>query len=129
MSEIGAGSVLRRRADVRFRVIDEEGVVVRQAAGEVLVLNETATRILALADGIAPVAAWIDALLGELEVGRQELERDVLAFAAELVEQGLLEPAAAQTGAPAPAAAAPPRTDAEHALRAEGAGRSTRGGR
>jgi hypothetical protein len=99
MSEIGAGSVLRRRTDVRFRVIDEEGVVVRQAAGEVLVLNDTATRILALADGVAPVAAWVDALLGELEVGRQELERDVLAFAGELVEQGLLEPVSAAAGA------------------------------
>ncbi|MBV8203287.1 MAG: PqqD family protein [Acidobacteria bacterium] len=92
MSPIGKGTVLRRRADVRFRVIDEEGVVVRQSAGEVLVLNDLATRILALADGLAPVSRWIDALLGEFEVERPDLERDVLAFAAELVEQGLLEP-------------------------------------
>lgn len=109
MSEIRVGSVLRRRADVRYRVIEEEGVVVRQSAGEVLVLNDTATRILALADGAAPVAAWIDTMHAEFEIGRQELERDVLAFAAELVEQGLLEPmpsqAAAAAGAAAPAAA------------------------
>lgn len=92
MNEIGEGSVLQRRADVRFRVIDEEGVVVRQSAGEVLVLNDLATRILAMADGLTPVAQWIDALAGEFEVERPDLERDVLAFAAELVEEGLLEP-------------------------------------
>jgi hypothetical protein len=91
MSQIGEGTVLRRRPDVRFRVIDEEGVVVRQSAGEVLVLNDLGTRILAMADGLVPVARWIDALLGEFEVERPELQRDVLAFAAELLEQGLLE--------------------------------------
>jgi hypothetical protein len=104
MNEIGAGSVLGRRADVRFRVIDAEGVVVRQSAGEVLVLNDLGTRILALADGVAPVARWIDTLLVEFEVERPALERDVLAFAAELVEQGLLEPAPAAAAAPAPPA-------------------------
>ena len=91
MNQIDIGSVLGRRADVRFRVIDAEGVVVRQSAGEVLVLNDLGTRILALADGVNPVAYWIDTLLGEFEVARPLLERDVLAFVAELVEQGLLE--------------------------------------
>ena len=95
MNEIGVGSVLGRRADVRFRVIDAEGVVVRQSAAEVLVLNDLGTRILAMADGVAPVAQWIDTLLGEFDVDRPVLERDVVAFAAELVEQGLLEPAPA----------------------------------
>jgi hypothetical protein len=121
MSEIRVGSVLRRRADVRYRVIDQEGVVVRQTAGEVLVLNESATRMLALADGVVPVASWIDALLGELEVGRQELERDVLAFAAELVEQGLLEPVPAAAGAASPAA---PASAAERVPRTESAAHS-----
>jgi hypothetical protein len=92
MNEIREGTVLIRRADVRFRVIDDEGVVVRQSAGEVLVLNDLGTRILAMADGLAPVARWIDALLGDFDVERPQLERDVLVFAAELVEQGLLEP-------------------------------------
>ncbi|HXO27705.1 MAG TPA: PqqD family protein [Thermoanaerobaculia bacterium] len=95
MNQIDIGSVLGRRADVRFRVIDAEGVVVRQSAGEVLVLNDIGTRILALADGVNPVAHWIDTLLGEFEVARPVLERDVLDFAAELLDQGLLEPAPA----------------------------------
>ncbi|MBV8201034.1 MAG: PqqD family protein [Acidobacteria bacterium] len=99
---------------MRFRVIDAEGVVVRQSAGEVLVLNDLGTRILALADGVAPVARWIDALLVEFEVERPALEHDVLAFAAELVEQGLLEPA--------PAAPADSATRAASAGRPDGPG-------
>jgi hypothetical protein len=102
MNEIRGGSVLRRRADVRFRVIDAEGVVVRQSAGEVLVLNELGTHILALADGSAPIAQWIDTLLGAFDVERAQLERDVLDFAAELVTQGLLEPVTATAARPAP---------------------------
>jgi hypothetical protein len=94
MSIIEVASVLQRRSDVRFRVVDDEGVVIRQAAAEVMVLNQVATRVLALADGVTPVAGWIETLALEYEVERAELERDVLAFAAELVEQGLLEPAA-----------------------------------
>ena len=78
MNDIRGGSVLRRRADVRYRIIDEEGVVVRQDAGEVLVLNDLGTRILGLSDGAAPVADWIDALALEFEVDRPQLERDVL---------------------------------------------------
>ncbi len=92
MNEIRPLDVLTRRADVRFRVIEDEGVVVRQAAAEVLVLNAVATRMLALADGRATVGGWIESLLEEFEVERGVLERDVLAFAGELVEQGLLEP-------------------------------------
>jgi len=95
MNQIDSGSVLGRRADVRFRVIDAEGVVVRQSAGEVLVLNDIGTRILALADGVNSVAHWIDTLLAEFEVARPVLERDVLAFAVELLGQGLLEPSPA----------------------------------
>jgi Coenzyme PQQ synthesis protein D (PqqD) len=104
MIPINGGSVLKQRADVRFRVIDDEGVVVRQSAAEVLVLNEIATRLLAAADGATPVAAWVDALAADYDVGRAELERDVVAFAAELVEQGLLE---VQPAAPAGAAERP----------------------
>ena len=91
MEPVSLRSVLRRRPDVRFRVIDGEAVVVRQSAAEVLVLNEVAARILDLADGTAPVASWVESLAGEYETGRDTLEQDVIAFAAELVGEGLLE--------------------------------------
>jgi Coenzyme PQQ synthesis protein D (PqqD) len=84
--------VLRRRGDIRYRTLDGEAVVVRQRAGEVLVLNEVAARLLDLADGATPLGAWVDTLLGEYEVDREVLERDVAECARELTEAGLLEP-------------------------------------
>ncbi|MDP9122743.1 MAG: PqqD family protein [Acidobacteriota bacterium] len=95
---IDTGSVLRRRGDVRFRLVEDEAVVVRQSAAEVLVLNEVASRILALADGSGPVGTWVEALLGEYAVEREVLTRDVLAFAVELTAAGLLEPAPPAAG-------------------------------
>jgi hypothetical protein len=91
MLSLGLRSILRRRADVRFRVIDGEAVVVRQSAAEVVVLNEVAARILALADGSTSLEGWIDVLVAEYDTARETLEQDVAGFAAELVEQGLLE--------------------------------------
>jgi len=86
-------TVLKPAADIRYRVIDREAVVVRQTGAEVLVLSEVAARILALADGIRPVGAWIEVLATEYEVDRGTLERDVLRFAAELADEGILETA------------------------------------
>ncbi|HYG61390.1 MAG TPA: PqqD family protein [Thermoanaerobaculia bacterium] len=91
MQPLALRSILRRRADVRFRVIDREAVVVRQSAAEVVVLNEVAARILTLADGSTSLESWVDVLAAEYEASRETLERDVAGFAAELVEQGLLE--------------------------------------
>ena len=84
-------SVLRRARDIRHRRIDGEAVVVRQRAAEVLVMNEVAARLLDLADGRATVGAWIDVLAGEYDVDREMLQRDVLAFAADLTAEGMLE--------------------------------------
>jgi len=99
VSALDSTSILRPARDLRFRRIDDEAVVVRQRAGEVLVMNETAARLLELADGQSTVADWVEALAGEYEVGREELERDILAFALDLAAEGMLElvpPAAAE---------------------------------
>jgi Coenzyme PQQ synthesis protein D (PqqD) len=93
-------SVLRRRGDVRYRVLDGEAVVLRQRAGEVLVLNEVAARLLDLADGATPLAAWVETLAAEYEVERAVLERDVLDFAGELADAEVLE--LVEAGEPAP---------------------------
>lgn len=91
MSLLDPGSVLRPVSDLRFRRIDAEAVVIRQRAGEVLVMNETAARLLELADGRTTVAGWVEILAGEYDVDRDALERDVLAFAADLADGGMLE--------------------------------------
>ena len=93
MIAITPATVLRRHSDVRYRRIEGEAVVLRQSAAEVLVLNEVGAAVLDLADGERSVGEWIDALAGEYEGDSSALARDVLAFAAELAEAGLLEPA------------------------------------
>lgn len=91
MTSVDAGSILRTSSDIRFRIVDREAVVVRQRSAEVLVMNEVAARLLALADGVHPVSHWLDVLVGEFEVDRAALEADVLGFASELAAEGLLE--------------------------------------
>jgi hypothetical protein len=84
-------STLKTASDIRFRIVDREAVVVRQKSAEVLVMNEVAARLLALADGVQPVSYWLDVLAGELEVDRATLEIDVVGFASELMAEGILE--------------------------------------
>lgn len=92
MSTITPSTVLRRRSDIRYRLIEGEAVVVRQSAAEVLVLNEVGASVLDLADGERSVHAWIVALREVYDTDPEALARDVLAFAAEMTEAGLLEP-------------------------------------
>ncbi|HEV7515373.1 MAG TPA: PqqD family protein [Thermoanaerobaculia bacterium] len=92
---ITLANVFRRHPGVRFRVLDDEAVVLHQGAAEVLVLDPVATRILSLADGVAPVSRWAEVLLREYDVPEEVLVRDVLDFAEELVREGLLESVAA----------------------------------
>jgi hypothetical protein len=91
MNAVTLSTVLRRRSDVRYRRIEGEAVVLRQSAAEVLVLNEVGASVLDLADGEHSVGEWIEALRGEYEADPEELARDVLAFAGELREAGMLE--------------------------------------
>lgn len=89
-------TVLRRRSQVRYRVVDGEAVVVLQEAAEVMVLNETASRLLDLADGATPLGAIVEALLGEYDVAPEVLARDLIDGARELAAAGLLEEVAAR---------------------------------
>lgn len=91
MSDITQSTVLRRRSDIRYRRIEGEAVVLRQSAAEVLVLNEVGASVLDLADGEHSVREWIEALSQEYETDPEELTRDVLQFAGELREAGMLE--------------------------------------
>jgi len=91
MTEIALSSVFKRRSDIRYRRVEDEAVVLRQSAAEVLVLNEVGASVLDLADGLRPVGAWTEELAARYEVDREALARDVLEFAGEAREAGLLE--------------------------------------
>jgi hypothetical protein len=84
-------SRLRPRSDVRYRQIDGEAVVLRQDAGETLVLNEAGSLILdQLAKGRSAAEA-AQALAEAFEVSEAEALADVETFAAELEDAGILE--------------------------------------
>jgi hypothetical protein len=85
--------VFRPRRDVRFRVVGDEGVLVRQEAGEVIAVNEVGASVLALLDSRRSVGNILDALLEEYDVDRASLSSDVFRFLAELQEAGVLEEA------------------------------------
>ena len=79
------------RGDVRFRTLADEGVIVRQAAGEVVVLNAVGARVMELLSGGASGTAIVDQLEKEYDADRATLERDVAAHLAELLEADVIE--------------------------------------
>lgn len=104
--ELRSSAVLRRPEQVRFRILDGEGVVIRRQEGEVLVLNGVGARIFDLLDGRRSVARLLELLEAEYDAARDTLERDVLAYLDELLEAGLAEPAGPASEDPAPEAPA-----------------------
>jgi len=90
---VSLDSVLRTCSDVRFRRVGDESVAVKQHAGEVMVLNGVGGRILELVDGKHALSELLATLERDYDVDRDTLTREVLAFAAELREAGLVEPA------------------------------------
>jgi len=83
--------VLKHKDDVRYRVVGEEAVVVRQNAAEVIALNDVGARILELIDAKSSVGQLIDTMSSEYDVEREELKRDVEHFVAAIHEAGIVE--------------------------------------
>ena len=87
---IQSSSVLTLSGDIRYRVIADEAVLVRQQVGEVLALNEVGTRVIELLDGNREVGQIISEIEKEFDVERSTLEKDVLDFLTELSESGVV---------------------------------------
>jgi hypothetical protein len=91
LTTITLSTVFRRVGDIRYRIIDDEAVVIRQHAGEVIGLNPTGARLLELIDSETSVEGLADALAVEFEKERAEIEGDVFRFLNELREAGVIE--------------------------------------
>jgi len=87
---VSTDAVYEPLPDVRFRAVGGEGVVVRQDAAEVMVLNGVAVRVLELLDGVRSVTVLLDDLEREYEVERADLEREVTAYLGELLDAGVI---------------------------------------
>lgn len=78
-------------SDVRFRAVFDEGVVIRQRAAEVLVLNEVGVRILDLISERRTSGEIVEVLGAEFEASAEQLEIDLHDFTDRLIEAGVIE--------------------------------------
>jgi hypothetical protein len=86
-------AVLRPRRDVRFRVVGDEAVIVRQEEAEVLAVNEVGASVLELLDSRRSVGEILEALLERYDVDRESLTSDVARFLSELRDAGVVDEA------------------------------------
>ncbi len=85
--------IFRLKSDIRYRAIADEGIVLRQDEGEVLVVNGVGVRVVELiSDGIT-LEGLLATLEGEYDVDREQLRIDVTKYLEELEEAGVLESA------------------------------------
>ena len=84
-------AIPQKCADVRYRVIGGQAVVIVQGVGEAIVLNEVGTRVLELVDGSRKVGEIARILEEEFKAERAEVEQDLVTYVADLIEAGVLE--------------------------------------
>ncbi len=82
--------VFRRKDDIRYRVVGDEAIVVRQNAAEVLALNDVGARVLELIDADKTLAQVIATMSGEYDVRPDELANDVQRFVAAIRDAGIV---------------------------------------
>ena len=81
------------KSDIRFRSIADEGIVLRQDEGEVLVVNGVGVRVVELISEGTTLEQILTTLEGEYDVEPEQLRTDVMTYLAELEEAGVLETA------------------------------------
>lgn len=78
-------STLKLQKHIRWRLVGNEGVVLNQDKGEVLVLNKLGIRILELLKNRVDVGDLSEVLLQEYEVDAATLEGDIQHYIDELL--------------------------------------------
>ena len=81
---------VRLSADVIFRELDGEAVLLDFASGRYFGLNAVATRVWTMLAAGSSVADAVSAVAAEFDAPREEVARDVDALVADLVSRGLL---------------------------------------
>lgn len=84
-------SRIKHRAEVVAGTVGDEAVLVTPSQARVRMLNESGSRLWALADGSRTLQEMADILVEEYEVTPDLAAGDVLAFAADLLAAGLVE--------------------------------------
>ena len=89
------GTCVRVPEHVLMRSLGDEMVMLNLDAESYYGLNEVGARLMQLAETGATLDKIVGQLVGEFEVGREQLEHDLRTVAAELIAAGLLVEAAA----------------------------------
>ena len=84
-------SAFRIAPDVRYRVIDDEAVVVRQREGDVLVFNQVAARVIQLVGEGLSLQQIGDRAVDEFDAPEARIREDVETFLAELESLNVVE--------------------------------------
>lgn len=91
--DIDRSSCLGPTSDIRAEELENEIVLYQPEEGEVRNLNGTGAFIWSLCNGSRTLGFIADQLIEEApEADPEQIRQDVLAFARELVDEGLLEP-------------------------------------
>ena len=75
---------------VRFRRFENDGIVIDQKTAEAIVVSDVATRLLEMADGARTLEECVAVIGSEFDAPREVLERDLMAFARELADAGIV---------------------------------------
>ena len=87
---ISPNAIFRRADDVKYRKIGDEGIAVRQRAGEVVVLNEIGHLVLELLDGARLVHQMVDAIAERYDSDVDTIRRDLYLYLEELLEASII---------------------------------------
>ena len=91
MKPIDLNNIPRLKPDVRYRVIDDQAIIVCQDKGEIIAVNEVGSLVLDAVDGKTSVTLIIGMLASSYDVPLETLQKDVLEFIAEMLDSGVLE--------------------------------------
>jgi hypothetical protein len=90
MPEITLQSRLALDPRVRFRRFENDGIVIHQKTAEAIVVSDVATRLLEMADGTRTLRECANAIQSEFDVPADVIERDLIQFARELADNGIV---------------------------------------
>jgi hypothetical protein len=87
---VSRSTVIAPVADVAFREIDRESVLLHLGSGHYYGMNQVGTRAWSLLIDGLPLGAVIDKLQEEFDVTAEVLDRDLSAWLAILIDKGLV---------------------------------------
>jgi hypothetical protein len=90
MPEITLQSRLALDPRARFRRFENDGIVIHQKTAEAIVVSEVGTRLLEMTNGTRTLAECVGAIQSEFDAPADVIERDLVQFARELAEMGVL---------------------------------------